>query len=414
MNNKIDECVSNEMSTVDDTLRDVLDAITPTLESKSVDIDEALDCILAESLSCPFDFPPWPASAMDGYAFHYSEEVNRQALVVIGKALAGHPFERSVKPGECVRITTGAPMPSGTNTVAMQEKCVLVDNQITFTDELTKSQNVRRIGSSLKAGQIILEKGVRLGPKELALLSSAGINKVEVFEPLTVAIFTTGDELIAPGQALEPGKVYDSNRLTIKTMCWRMGFKVIDLGLVQDDPEVIKKVMLNAADSADVLLTSGGVSVGEADHIKPVLEEIGELSIWKVAIKPGKPIAIGSIGNCRFFGLPGNPVSTVVTLNKLVKPALLKLSGENIIWPEQFTARCLDTLRKAPGRRDYQRGIATTDEQGQWQVRSTGPQGSGRIASVSDANCYIILEPDNTGVASGEQVMIELFDKTLS
>lgn len=409
-----DECLTPALKPVDQTIRDLISTIECKSDIELVATDNLLNRILAEPLTCPFDFPAWPCSAMDGYAFKHQSHLIDKEFAVIGSALAGHPFDGSISEGECVRITTGAPLPEGADTVEMQENCHINGKQVRLLESVATGQHVRQIGSSVQAGQEILSKGIRIAPKEQAIIASSGISEAKVYKPITVAVFTTGDELVSPGQKLASGQIYDSNRLTMLSMCQRMGYEVIDYGLVADDPEAIRQVMSEAAKNADVLLTSGGVSVGDADYIKPVLEEIGELDVWKVAIKPGKPIAIGRIGSCHFFGLPGNPVSTIVTLNQIVQPALKKLSGEQIKQPIRFQAICMNDLRKAPGRRDYQRGFASVDDNGQWQVRSTGPQGSGRLVSVTDGNCYIILEPENTGVRLGDMVTIELFDQSLA
>ena len=412
--NEKDQCLTPGLKPVDSTIADLVASITKQPVIEVLETHNLLDRITAEPIRCPFDFPSWPASAMDGYAFNYQSDFSNSPLTIVGKALAGHPFTGSVGKNECVRITTGAPLPAGTDTVEMQENCTVSGTELVLNAPVKAAQHVRQVGSSIKAGTTIIPAAIKIGPKEQAIIASSGIAQAKVFKPITIAVFTTGDELVSPGQSLQPGQIYDSNRLTMISMCQRMGYNTIDYGLVADNPVDIKRLMLEAANSADVLLTSGGVSVGEADFIKPVLEEIGEIDVWKVAIKPGKPLAIGRIGDCQFFGLPGNPVSTVVTLNQVVQPALQKLSGEQRPAAVRFKAICVSELRKSPGRRDYQRGFAEINEEGDWQVRSTGPQGSGRLASVSEANCYIILEPENTGVKAGEVVTIELFDQSLS
>ncbi len=414
MNIAKDECVTPGLISVDHTIAQILDSIDVTQPIEMIPIASALERVLASDITSPHNFPPWPAAAMDGFAFNVSDADNNKPLQLIGSALAGHPYSGTVSAGECVRITTGAPLPDGCDTVEMQENCEASDLTVVLRQPVDRGQHVRQIASSTLQGQTILESGIRLGPKELSLIASTGIAMVAVYKPLRIAVFSTGDELTSPGMPLEPGKIYDSNRLTILTMCRRMGYQVIDYGLVADDPSAIETIMLKASKEADVLLTTGGVSVGEADYIKPVIEKIGQLDIWKVAIKPGKPIAIGSIGDCRFFGLPGNPVSTIVTLNKIVRPALQKLSGQSVTFPQAFRATCTDTLRKRVGRRDYQRGFASVSESGDWLVRSTGPQGSARLDSVVMANCYIILEPDCAGIKAGETVTIELFDASLN
>ena len=412
--NEKDQCLTPGLKAVESTIADLITSITKLPDIEVVETNNLLDRITAEPIRCPFDFPSWPASAMDGYAFNYQSDASNSPLTIVGKALAGHPFTGSVGHNECVTITTGAPLPTGTDTVEMQENCSVSNAGVILKAPVKAAQHVRHIGSSIKAGQTLIPAGVKIGPKEQAIVASSGIAQAKVFKPLTIAVFTTGDELIAPGQSLQPGQIYDSNRLTMISMCQRMGYNTIDYGLVADNPDEIKRLMLEAANSAEVVMTSGGVSVGEADFIKPVLEEIGEIDVWKVAIKPGKPLAIGRIGDCQFFGLPGNPVSTIVTLNQVVQPALQKLSGQQVSTAVRFKAICVSELRKSPGRRDYQRGFAEINEEGKWQVTSTGPQGSGRLASVSQANCYIILAPENTGVKAGEAVTIELFDQSLS
>lgn len=408
-----DSCMLPGLATVTETLDRILSSVATLDKVSKAKVGEAAGRILAEDLCSLYDFPPWPASAMDGYALPSGSHLENASFEIVATVLAGHPVDVTVGAGQCARIMTGAPMPEGTATVEMQENCIVEGQHITLKQDISENKNVRGIGDSLKHGDVILTKGTKLGAKHLALIASSGIAEVKIYDPVNIAVFTTGDELVEPGQPLQPGQIYDSNRLVIKTMCEAMGMAVIDYGLIEDKPEKIREVMLQAAENADVLMTSGGVSVGDADHIKPVLEEVGELSQWKVAIKPGKPIAIGKINDCYFFGLPGNPVSTIVTLNQLVKPALQKLAGQEITRPQRFQAICDDKLYKRPGRMDFQRGVAYIDDSGQWYVNSTGPQGSAKLDSVTKANCYIILAADNSGVQPDDKVTIELFDHSL-
>ena len=414
-----DECgcagtVGTGLKSVEATLKDLMSSIECQQDTESISIDDALDRILAEDITCPYDFPPWPASAMDGYAFKWSENCQSKPMPIVGTALAGHPFEGPIQPGECIRIMTGAPLPDDTDTVEMQENCDISEDHIQLMQEVSHGKNVRKIGSSIEAGTVIMKAGTKLGPSELSMIASSGVGEIAVYSPLRIAVFTTGDELVQPGNPLAPGQIYDSNRLGMLSVCRRLGYEVIDCGLISDDMDETRKLMSEAAETADVLMTSGGVSVGDADYIKPIVEEIGELSLWKVAIKPGKPIAIGKINDCHFFGLPGNPVSTLVTLDVLVKPALAKLAGQDKELDNPFVAISLDELRKKPGRKDYQRGIASVTNEGLWEVKSTGPQGSGRLSSLVDANCYIVLDEDNSGASVGDKVMIQLFDNALS
>ena len=409
----VDACMIPGLASVTDTLARILSSVTSIERIEQTAVIHAAGKVLAEDLRSPYDFPPWPASAMDGYALPEGDHREGQTFENIATVLAGHPVTTKLTARQCARIMTGAPLPDGATTVEMQENCVVDGSQITLKQAITAGKNVRGIGSSLKQNEIILAKGTLLGAKHLALIASSGIAEVATYKPLRIAVFTTGDELKEPGQPLAPGEIYDSNRLVIKTMCEAMGYSVRDYGLVKDEPAAIRETMLQAADDADVLMTSGGVSVGDADHIKPILEEIGELSQWKVAIKPGKPIAIGKVKQCHFFGLPGNPVSTIVTLNQLVRPALEKLAGQTPSQVSRFSAICEDKLYKKPGRQDFQRGIASVADDGHWRVKTTGPQGSAKLDSVTKANCYIVLDAANDGVSPGDRVTIELFDGSL-
>jgi molybdopterin molybdotransferase len=309
---------------------------------------------------------------------------------------------------------TGACLPDDCDVVVMQENVTAQNNDIQFNCPTKLWDNVRKAGSDVLEGEVLLKKGQPINPRNIGVIASLGNKEVTVYRKLRVAVFSTGDELATLGGELSSGQIYDSNRYTVIALCQRLGYEIIDLGLIADDPKQIKAVMLEAVSVADVLLTSGGVSVGDADYVKPIVEEIGQIDLWKVAIKPGKPIAVGSIKNCKFFGLPGNPVSALVTLNLLVQPAMQKLSGMNNSEPLVLNAICDSQLKKKPGRRDYQRGTAYVNELGQWHVKSTGTQGSAKITSVSAGNCYIVINEDKGNVNVGDNVNIQLFDKYLS
>jgi molybdopterin molybdotransferase len=385
-----------------------------TEQPRERSIEEAQGRVVAESITSPIAMPPWDSSAMDGYALKLVEDAPAESqFTIIGTALAGHPYEGEIGNHQAVRIMTGAPLPAGANSVIMQEQVASADQQITINQAVRIGQNVRRQGSELALNEPLIEQGTLLGPRQLALLASVGIKQVKLLPKLKVAIFTTGDELIAPGEPLPIGKIYDSNRLSLVLACQRLGFEVIDLGLIEDDPKAIEQTMLRASKQADVLLTSGGVSVGDADYIKPALDKLGQTSFWKVAIKPGKPILVGRIERCLCFGLPGNPVSTFVTFDQLAKPALLQLAGHRYQAKPIFKAKSLSNLRKKPGRIEFQRGFASVAQDGNWQVESTGPQGSARLSSMSQANCFIVLDKDSAGIEIGSQVNIQLFDAYL-
>ncbi|MFT5451602.1 MAG: molybdopterin molybdotransferase [Enterobacterales bacterium] len=398
----------------DDALKHILDAMTAVSETETILLTDSLDRILAEDVLSNRILPPWHCSAMDGYALSINSLDSSEILTMVGSSFAGHPYNGRVAAGECIRIMTGACLPDDCDAVVMQENVTARENAIQFNFPTKLWENVRKAGSEVLKGVVLLEKGQAINPRNMGVIASLGFNEVTVYRKLRVAVFSTGDELAPLGSELNSGQIYDSNRYAIIALCKRLGYEILDLGLVADDPKQIKAVMLEAASQADVLLTSGGVSVGEADYVKPIVEEIGQIDLWKVAIKPGKPIAVGSIKNCKFFGLPGNPVSALVTLNLLVQPAMQKLSGINASIPLQLNAICDTPLRKKPGRRDYQRGSAYLNELGQWHVKSTGTQGSAKITSVSDGNCYIVINEDKGNVSVGDNVNIQLFDKYLS
>lgn len=349
---------------------------------------------------------------MDGYAVRLADLAAGVPLPVAGKAFAGQPYEGEWPAGHCIRIMTGAPVPPGADAVVMQEETQAGDNGITFLTAPTPGQNIRRRGEDLAQGARVLESGLRLSPRELPLLASLGIANVTVRRPLRVAIFSTGDELKPLGTPLQHGDIYDSNRYGVKAMLSRMGCECLDLGIIPDDPEALRAAFLQADREADALITTGGVSVGEADFTKQLLEELGEIGFWKLAIKPGKPFAFGRLPNAWFFGLPGNPVSAMVTFDQLVQPALARLAGQQFARPHPLQALATEPLKKSPGRLDFQRGILSVGPNG-LEVRSTGSQDSGVFSSLSRANCYIVLEQERGKVAAGETVTVEPFSGLL-
>jgi len=377
-----------------------------------VPVRSALGRVLAEDIASPVDVPSHRNSAMDGWAVRGADVAAGEAtLTEIGASFAGKPFAGKVAAGQCVRIMTGGVVPEGADTVVMQERAKANGKSITFAAGQKTGQNVREAGEDLKAGSIALKRGRIVRPAELGLIASLGIGEVSVYRPLRVAFFSTGDELKSVGTTLGEGEIYDSNRYTIHGMLTRLGCEVLDMGVVRDDPKLIEQAFARAAASADVVITSGGVSVGEADFVKSMLGKLGEVVFWKIAMKPGRPLAYGKIGSAHFFGLPGNPVSVMVTFYQFVRSALLVLMGADPVEPiPTFRATCTSMLKKAPGRTEFQRAILTQAPDGTLTVRPTGEQGSGILKSMSDANCFIILGDDVGNVAAGTAVEVQLLE----
>ena len=387
--------------------------LTPVTTVEHLHIRAALGRITAEDVILPLDVPSHDNSAMDGYAVRYADlkADGEVTLKVVGSSFAGVPFKGDVKPGASVRIMTGGVMPAGADTIVMQEHVKASGDSVTIGGGHKKNQNLRRAGEDLKTGQIALKRGTLLRPAEIGMIASLGIGEIAVYRKLRVAYFSTGDELRSIGTTLGAGQIYDSNRYTIQGMLARLGCESIDMGVVRDDPKLLEQAFRVASLSADVVITSGGVSVGEADFVKDLLEKLGEVVFWKIAMKPGRPLAYGKLGNAHFFGLPGNPVSVMVTFYQFVREALLKLSGRDPIPPlPSFKVPCTSSLKKAPGRTEFQRGVLTQDESGNWSVYVTGDQGSGILRSMSEANCFIILPEAQGNVASGALVDVQVMD----
>jgi len=398
-------------------LQQILTRLQPIAKTEVLPIRDALGRIIAEEIRSKIDVPGHTNSAMDGYAIDGAElpSQGQQAFVVAGTAWAGRPYLGNVKSGECIRIMTGAAMPENTDTVIMQEHVqkdggnILVDN----TNKL--GQNVRQAGEDIATGEITLTRGNFISPAELGLLASVGISEVRVLKKIRIAFFSTGDELQPVGSVLEKGQIYDSNRYTLYGMLARLGVEIIDMGVIKDKKDAIKQAFNKAALCADVVITSGGVSVGDADFVKETLESIGEVNFWKVAMKPGRPLAFGKIKDAWFFGLPGNPVSVMVTFYMFVQPALKKMMGSAYHEPLIINATSNTQLRKRPGRIEYQRGVLTRIEHSDptvcnYEVIKTGAQGSGILRSMSNANCFIILPTDSSGVEIGDSVQVLPFE----
>lgn len=415
--------------------------VQPVAETEEVGVFEALGRVLAEDVISPISVPPHDNSAMDGYAFAGSQLVAGQPLTLrsVGTALAGKAWSGSVGPGECVKIMTGAIMPTGLDTVVPQEFTTAQGDQITIAPDVLRLGDNRRFkGEDLMEGGVALARGELLTPAALGLIASLGLKTVRVSRRLRVAYFSTGDEILSLGEPPREGAVYDSNRYTVFGLLTRLGVEVIDMGVVRDDPTLLETAFTTAAQRADAIITSGGVSVGEADHTRAMMKKLGDVAFWRIAMRPGRPMAVGRIaaasvqtkmassvdepsagsyqndnnqtGGAILFGLPGNPVAVMVTFLAFVRPALLRMMGSTRPAPPLLRAASTEAMRKKPGRTEYQRGTVTTAADGSLQVRTTGNQGSGVLSSMVQANGLIVLHHHQGNVAVGDMVDVMLFD----
>ena len=392
----------------------------PVQGDETVGVLDALDRVLAEDVVSPLDVPPHDNAAMDGYAFDGGQLRDGQPLhlrPVEGTSFAGQAGAAPVGAGRCVRIMTGAVMPAGLDTVVPQELVQTTPDGIAIPPgAVARGANRRLRGEDLSAGRAALKGGDRLGPAALGLLASLGLPTVKVRRRLRVAYFSTGDEILSLGDAPREGAVYDSNRYTVYGLLTRLGVQVLDLGVVRDDPVAIEAALRRAGQQADAIVTSGGVSAGDADHTRAMMERLGEVAFWRIAMRPGRPLAVGRMrGGALLFGLPGNPVATMVSFLVFVRPALLAMMGlprSAADHPPPLQARCLEALRKKPGRTEYQRGIVSRAADGTLQVRPTGNQGSGVLSSMHEANGLIVLHHDQGPVAVGDRVDVVVLDGT--
>ena len=393
---------------VDKAREAIRSCLYPVRDVELVPIKQALGRILAQEIVPQINVPAHDNSAMDGYAVRFSD-LEKGPLKEVGTALAGKPFAGKLGERQCVRIMTGAVMPAGADTVVIQEVVKKEGDRVTVPPGQKKAQNVRYAGEDLKLGTPVLTNGKHLKPADIGLIASLGVGEVDVRRRLRVAYFATGDELASIGAALKEGEVYDSNRYTLHGMLARLGVDLIDMGVVRDDPVLLEKAFREASQKADVVITTGGVSVGEADFVKQLMGKLGEVLFWKIAMRPGRPMAFGKIGNAFLFGLPGNPVAVMVTFYQFVRDALIHLSGRSDEPLPLLNAVSAENLRKVPGRTEYQRGIVFRQDD-QWKVRTTGQQGSGVLRSMSEANCFIVLEHERASVKAGEPVSVQLFE----
>jgi molybdopterin molybdotransferase len=383
--------------------------------SEHVAIFQALDRVLAQDVISPISVPPHDNSAMDGYAFNGQDLPRKQTLQVMGTAYAGTAWPGQLLQCQCAKIMTGAIMPGGSDTVIPQELVHIEGDAIQIAAGiLQRGDNRRLCGEDLKAGQTALISGTRMGPAACGLLASLGLKQVSVRPRLKVAYFSTGNEILSLGQAPREGAVYDSNRYTVHGMLTRMGCEVIDMGVVHDDPALLETAFRQAALQADVVITSGGVSVGEADHTKDMMKKLGDVAFWRIAMRPGRPMAVGRIPqggrSCVLFGLPGNPVAVMVTFLAFVRPTLERMMGMHRQPLPLLKARSQDVLRKKPGRTEYQRGIVSTSPDGELQVTTTGNQGSGVLSSMVQANGLIVLHHEQETTQKGDWVDVMMFE----
>ncbi|ENM5734224.1 bifunctional molybdopterin-guanine dinucleotide biosynthesis adaptor protein MobB/molybdopterin molybdotransferase MoeA [Vibrio mimicus] len=384
----------------------ILSLISPLAETESVAIQECYQRVLAREVHSPINVPAYRNSAMDGYALR-SDDLERDSYRVVAEVLAGSHYAKTVELGEAVKIMTGAPMPLGADTVVMREQATQNGDVVSFAGAKIKAgQNVRQAGEDLAQGQAVFNSGQRLLSPEMGMLASLGFANADVFRTLKVAIFSTGDEVQAPGGDIEPNSIFDSNRFTLTGLLKQLGCQVFDLGIIEDDEAKMMQVLEQAAKQADVVITSGGVSVGDADFIKSALETLGQIDFWRINMRPGRPLAFGQIAGKPFFGLPGNPVAVMVSFINFVEPALRKMQGEQGWQPLKVNAIALEDLRSRQGRTEFSRGVYAFNTQGQLTVRTTGKQGSGILRSMSEANCLIEIAPAIDTVKVGESVTI--------
>ncbi|KRI00466.1 gephyrin-like molybdotransferase Glp [Curvibacter sp. PAE-UM] len=387
--------------------------VEPVTQAEELTLFDALDRVLAQDVISPVSVPPHDNSAMDGYAFDGRQlrADSPLTLTPVGTALAGKAWQGQVGPGQCVRIMTGAIMPAGLDTVVPQEFVRTEGEIITIPPGLLQPGDNRRFkGEDVMQGQPALRQGTRLSPAALGLAASLGIPTVRVWRRLKVAYFSTGDEILSLGEAPREGAVYDSNRYTVFGLLKRLGIEVLDYGVVGDSPEKLEATFRRAAAEADAIITSGGVSVGEADYTKAMMKKLGDVAFWRIAMRPGRPMAVGRIDKSVLFGLPGNPVAVMVTFLAFVRPALLQMMGCTAAPPPLLRARSLEALRKKPGRTEYQRGFVSAAADGGLQVRTTGNQGSGVLSSMVQGNGLIVLHHGQGNVAVGDEVDVMMFD----
>ena len=397
-----------KMLPVGESIKRILDAVPSATKTERIPLSKAMDRVLATDQYSPFNVPPHTNSAMDGYAIAFTDPLP-VSWRLVGEAYAGRGYPEKLKQGEAVAIMTGAPVPEGADTIIIKEAASLQGATLSIQGGVQKGQHVRLAGEDIPRGSLCLPSGSLLSPQALGLLASMGLSSVEVFKPVRVAIFSTGDEVVDQGKALPEFGIYDTNRFTLRGMLTRLGCEVIDLGIIEDDQRSLSEALALAASSADIMLSSGGVSMGEADYIKSALKKEGRVDFWRIAMRPGRPLAFGDVGGKPFFGLPGNPVAVMVTFMQFVQPALRKMMGQTAWQPNRMIATAEETLKSRLGRTDYSRGVYHINESGRLVVRSTGSQGSGILTSMVMANCLIEITDEFERIDVGEPVLIQPF-----
>ena len=398
---------------LEDALLQIL-MLTPTItESETISVSEALTRIAAEDVYAPVNVPPWANSAMDGYAVCISDLTDNKCLPVSATILAGESKVKPLSPGTAVRIMTGAPIPSGADTVIIQENAVVEENSVRFRQLPAKGENVRACGADISQGDCILSAGTRLTPAHLMLLASQGITDVCVYRKLKVGLIATGNELCEPGRPLQAGQIYESNSTGISALLSGLGIELIHYGIIKDNAEALTRAITLASTQVDLLITSGGVSVGDADHVKPVIESLGSVDFWKVAIKPGKPFAFGRVDNMIFCGVPGNPVSAYVTTQMLVTPVIEQQQGlGRTSLPLRIKARLTAPLKRRAGRTDFQRATMLGHED-HWRVTPLPRQSSGVMSSFTNANCYLVLPAEQSSFDTEDWVTVIPFSQRI-
>ncbi len=395
------------MLNVDDALRKLGDLTSPVLDTEVIPLTESKGRVVASAVDAPMDLPPFDASAMDGYALHANDLNQDGELAVVGESRAGHVCQDPVAPGTAIRIFTGAPIPRGTSAVVIQEDVERHGDQIRFRASLEIGENIRSRGHDIAKTQLLAKGGDRLDAYKISWLAACGVTNVTAVRRIRVALFSTGDELIDPGTPLGPGQIYDANRTALRELVSERPVEVLDLGALPDNPQAINRALETAVETADVVVTSGGVSVGDADYVKDVVAQAGSLDFWKIALKPGKPLAVGRVGKALFFGLPGNPVSTIITYLLFVAPTIDRLCGMPDSTPYRLPAILQGTIEHHQGRREYVRGIFGTNGD-RVTVSPTGDQSSNRLATFANANCLIVVPEQIDDIKAGSIVDIVL------
>ncbi|MFY2161674.1 bifunctional molybdopterin-guanine dinucleotide biosynthesis adaptor protein MobB/molybdopterin molybdotransferase MoeA [Vibrio alginolyticus] len=384
----------------------ILSLVNTVSEIEACKIENAYGRVLAEHIVSPVNVPQYTNSAMDGYAIR-SDDVDRDSYQVVAEVMAGHAYDQPLEVGQAVKIMTGAPTPRNGDTVVMREQAIQEGDRVTFNGANIKAgQNVRQAGEDLAIGSDVFTAGTRLASPEMGMIASLGFGEANVFRKLKVAVFSTGDEVQAPGTEQKANSIYDSNRFTIMGMLEKFGCEILDFGILEDNEQLMIEALENASAQADVVMTSGGVSVGDADYIKLALDKLGQIDFWRINMRPGRPLAFGQINNKPFFGLPGNPVAVMVSFINFVEPALRKMQGEQGWKPLKVNAIATENLRSRQGRTEFSRGVYELDNTGRLTVRTTGKQGSGILRSMSEANCLIEISPAIDTVKAGESVTI--------